>query len=121
MRRAVYIAPKFRRTSEAFIGAVLLHEIGHIYDARHVSWEEREQFAAHVGVTRPLPRAGTGGDSAGGASSARAPGGYPLTEWFAMAYSECAGSRQPTGSLGYKLGPLAHAEVCKLIRRAYSR
>jgi hypothetical protein len=87
---------------------VLLHEIGHVFDAHVLTDADRARFRRLVGAgSGPWLRPG-GGDSPG--------------EQFAEAYAFCATTtslRQTRyGMYGYDATPARHRAACAVIRRA---
>jgi len=88
--------------------AVLLHELGHVYDLAVLSDGDRASVRAIFGV--PAGRKWWSGST-------------PLAEWFAEGYSWCArrariGSLRGDALYRYDPNPAQHRELCALIRLA---
>jgi hypothetical protein len=88
--------------------AILLHEVGHAFDAERLTDADRARFEAIFGDPRPW----------------RSPSNSPH-EQFAEAYSLCA--RHPqiratyTAAYAYRVTAAQHRRVCALIRRVGAR
>jgi hypothetical protein len=84
---------------------ILLHELGHAFDAQRMTPGRRAAFERIFGDTRPW----------------RSPPNSP-NERFAEAYSLCARhahiARTYEAAYGYRATPSQHLRVCALIRRA---
>jgi hypothetical protein len=84
---------------------ILLHELGHAFDAQRLTPAYRSAFERIFGDTRPW----------------RSPPNSPH-ERFAEAYSLCARhpriARTYTAAYGYRATPGQHRRVCALIQRA---
>jgi len=88
--------------------AVLLHELGHVYDLTVLSDSDRVSVRAIFGM--PAGRKWWSGST-------------PLAEWFAEGYSWCARQARISSVRGaalyrYDPSPAQHRELCALIRRA---
>ncbi len=88
--------------------AVLLHELGHVYDLTVLSDRDRSSVRAIFGV--PAGRRWWSGQT-------------PLAEWFAEGYSWCARQSRISSIRGaalyrYDPTPSQHRRLCSLIRRA---
>jgi hypothetical protein len=88
--------------------AVLLHELGHVYDLTVLSDRDRAAVRAIFGVTAQLKWWS---------------GEAPLAEWFAEGYSWCARRSRVTSLRDaalyrYDPTPSQHRRLCALIRRA---
>jgi hypothetical protein len=95
----IYLGPAVRDR------AVLLHELGHAFDAQRMTPAYRAAFESIIGDTRAW----------------RSPPNSPH-ERFAEAYSLCARhariARTYTAAYGYQVTPRRHRRVCALIKRA---
>jgi hypothetical protein len=88
--------------------AVLLHELGHVYDLTVLSDRDRASVRAIFGV--PAKRRWWSGET-------------PVAEWFAEGYSWCARRSHVTSIRDaalyrYDPTPAQHRRLCALIRRA---
>lgn len=88
--------------------AVLLHELGHVYDLTVLSDRDRLRFRAIMGV--PARREWWAGE-------------IPLAEWFAEGYSWCARRARITtieryAIYSYDPTPRQHKQLCALITTA---
>ena len=100
--RVVYVRPDVRHPR-----AVLLHELGHVYDLTVMSNRDRGAFRKIM--RRPHAQWWKGK--------------VPLAEWFAEAYSWCAryariASIDDYAIYSYDPSPSQHRATCALIRRA---
>ena len=97
----------YLRTDVRHPRAVMLHELGHVYDLMVLANNDRGAFRRIMRRPRALWWSGK----------------VPLAEWFAEAYSWCARHARIVSVAryaiyGYNPTPAQHRETCSLIRRA---
>ena len=97
----------YLRTDVRHPRAVMLHELGHVYDLMVLANDDRGVFRRIMRRPRALWWSGK----------------VPLAEWFAEAYSWCARHARIVSVAryaiyGYNTTPAQHRATCSLIRRA---